>query len=690
MGLYNSVFLLCSIGLMTLCWLELSEAVCLDSSHFEMTFTSYTEIDKTWFSGCHQGRNFNLSNNKISIVRNDSFDVLWNVKEIDLSNNNISVIESNAFGGMRGLEILYLSNNSITALPVGLFYNKLWLKKIDLSYNLITKIPREVLDFNMPRLEHVILQHNLLTSYEPWSVFRNNISMFDVRFNNISTFTNEYNWTYDSRQVYDTAIADLRNNSISTWYDWYVMQYKQANSSTNAVEAAVVELMIDIRENPLMCDCNIYNLIWRVKNSFFGWSGNEFLDIICQSPPQLFGKKVMYEIKMSEFICDVTDSCPVGCTCEDRPDSRTLNVDCRGIGLTEVPDKVPFTPYDKISMQLDDNHIKTFRNVNYLPFVYSVTMSNNSLQSVPGYVMNEIASKRDDARVDFSNNALTSIPPETQNMKYEHALLQNNLFECSCEMLWMVDWINLAPIYTDKDLNCTFEGEVYSIISLDEGKLNCKNIGNIILVVVLSIVGVIVIALLITAKRCPYETKVLLYKVFRIHPSDKYQIDENNDKQYDMYVCFDENDTYVRQWVKKVLFRELEEKKPFYRLCAALRNAPSGPNAVGRLDLIDDSRRMLIILSEDCENFEWCKYEICHSETLEQNQGRIMYLLYDNCAEDFAKREPWLSKMKDRKTFRLHDRLLWSKLRYELPSKPLKRNIIAKHSTVDLNFDAAY
>ncbi|KAL4239476.1 hypothetical protein ACF0H5_000291 [Mactra antiquata] len=484
---------------------------------------------------------------------------------------------------------------------------------------------------------------------------------------------------YQGRLLDAMQVTDLRNNSISKWNDSYVMQYKPANSSTNALEPAVIELMIDIRDNPLMCDCNIYNLVWKVKKSFIRWSGREFLDIICQSPPQLFGKKVMYEIKMSEFICDVTDSCPVGCTCEDRPDSRTLNIDCRGIGLTEVPDKVPVTPYGKISMQLDDNHIQIFRNVNYLPFVYSVTMSNNSLQSVPGYVMNEIASKRDDARVDFSNNALTSIPLESQNMKYENVQLHNNTFKCSCEMLWMVDWINLAPIYTDKDINCTFEGELYSIISLDEDKLGCKNIGNKILVVVLSIVGVIVIALLITAKRCPYETKVLLYKVFRIHPSDKYQIDENNDKQYDMHVCFDENDTYVRQWVKKVLFRELEEKKPFYRLCAALRNAPSGSNAEGRLQLIDDSRRMLIILSEDCENSEWCKYEICHSETLEQNQGRIMYLLYDNCAEDFAKREPWLSKMKDRKTFRLHDRLLWSKLRYELPSKPLKRNIIAKH-----------
>lgn len=472
------------------------------------------------------------------------------------------------------------------------------------------------------------------------------------------------------------------------------MQYKQPNSATNAVESAIIELMPDIRDNPFNCDCNIYHLTKRLKNSFFGYSGSEYLDIICYNPPHLSGKRLLYDVMLSQLICNVSDDCPTGCLCQDRPHSNTLNVNCMNLGLTEVPSKVPIIPNRMITLQLDNNFITEFKNVSYLPHIYSVTMSNNTLRSVSREVMKQIASKRENARLDFTNNTLTSIPREAQNMKFEHAQLNANYFQCSCEMLWMVDWINLAPSYAEKELSCTFEGSSYTIINIDEGTLNCKNIGNIILVIVLSIVCVVVIALLVTAKRCPYETKVLLFKIFRIHPSDKYLVDKSADKEYDMYVCFDEDDPYVRQWVMKVLFRQLEGKKPFYKLCVAMRNGPTGSEAEGRLQLIDNSRRMLIILSKDYETSEWCDYETCHSETLEHNQGRIMYLLYDNCAVEDARREPWVSKMKDRKVFSLHDRLLWSKLRYELPTKPIQKkeaqpnkDITVNDSRIDIHFN---
>lgn len=449
------------------------------------------------------------------------------------------------------------------------------------------------------------------------------------------------------------------------------MQYKLANSSTNAVEAALAEMVPDIRDNPVECDCNIYNLTQRVKESYFGWSDHEYLEFACHNPPHLRGKHVFIDVMLNQLVCNVTDDCPPGCLCEDRPHTGTLNVDCRGLGMKEVPSKLPVTLDKRLTIQLDDNYITNFENAGYLRYIKSLTMSNNSLKSVSAKVINEIVNNIDSARIDFRNNHLTMIPRDVQNMKYEDVLLYGNTLECSCDMLWMVDWINLAPSYVNKTLFCTYEGREYSIIDLDENVLNCINISGIILVIVFSFVCVVLIALLITANRCPYETKVLLYRLFGIHPMDKYVVDNDTDKQYDLCVCFDEEDYYVRQWVKRVLFEKLTEKKPCYNVVCALKNLPPGPESDGREYLMDKSRRLLIILSENYETSRWYENEVGISEILDENHGRVMYLLYDKPAEEKSTKEPWKSRMKDRRVFQAHDKLLWSKLRYELPTKPL-------------------
>ncbi|XP_053393540.1 protein toll-like [Mercenaria mercenaria] len=652
------------------------ECVCVNRTHFYMSGTSNSAIETRWFFNCTGGQHFNLSNNELTKVENSSFDTLWNVELLDLSNNKIAIIELETFAIMRRLERLYLDHNELTEIPMDFFKNKNNLISVDLSYNKITYIPLSVFNYSMWHIEEVILHHNQITAFEPWAYVKQAIRL-DLRYNYVSTFTNDYNWTYISRTVYEGATTDLRHNNITEWHDWYLIQYKDTTSQDTGIESVLVELLPDIRENPFSCDCYAHNMIKRVRQSFFLWADSDYLNITCYNPPHLRGKRAFYDVAVSEFVCNITNDCPAGCLCQDRPEEGILNVDCQELNMTSIPDTLPRSPYDKIEVQLGHNEITQFGNVSYLEYITNLSMPDNVLTTLPDFVIDNIASK-ENAFIDFSNNLLTDVPSGAQNIKFQDAHFQGNNLECSCDMLWMVDWIKLAPRYADKTLNCTFEGKFYKIIDLNEGILKCNNVGSIILIVVLSLVLGIVIALLITAKRCPYETKVLLFKIFKIHPSDKYEVDKNTDKTFDMYVSFDDNDTYVRQWVMKVLFKQLKEKKPFYSLCVAARNAPPGPEADARLELIDKSRRLLIILSTDYDNHPWCQYELCHSETLEQNEGRIIYLLYDKNAEEIAKKEPWSSKMKGRKVFSLEEKMLWSKLRYELPRNPLPEPLMRR------------
>ncbi|XP_062619364.1 leucine-rich repeat-containing protein 17-like [Saccostrea cucullata] len=53
-----------------------------------------------------QGDKRSLYNNQITIIRNNAFNGLANIKTIDLESNNISTIEANAFNGLTKLERL--------------------------------------------------------------------------------------------------------------------------------------------------------------------------------------------------------------------------------------------------------------------------------------------------------------------------------------------------------------------------------------------------------------------------------------------------------------------------------------------------------------------------------------------------------------------------------------------------------
>lgn len=651
-------------------------SVCVNTSHYIMTNTTNTFIDPNSFVntletsgsyGCLGAKFVNVSHNKISMLNNETFDKMWNIEVLDCSYNNIANLTADVFKYLRTITHLYISNNQLTTLPLEFFYNKDNLIVVDLSYNYISHIPLIVFNYSLNNIKEVLLHHNLLTTFEPWAVFRQGISNLDLRFNNISSFSNHYNYTYSGRSIYDTASTDLRNNSIRLWHDWYLMQYNNPSRHVG-VEVITIEIPTDIRENPLVCDCNVHNLVTSLRRSFYKWTKTDSLTIRCYDPPKLRDKRIMYDINPLEFVCNVSNDCPQGCLCQDIPEQRIMKITCTGLGLKEVPPIVPLGNYGNIHMHLDDNEITRLDNVSYVNTVTLLTIANNSLSFIADVVMNAIASK-ENATVNFYNNKLSTIPEGAQNVKYQNTNFMGNSLVCSCDMLWMVDWISLAPAYVDKGLKCSFEGTTYDIVKLDDSLLKCHNRGNVVLIVVVAIALVIVLAVIITAKRCPYETKVLIYKIFRIHLSDKYKVNKTEDIEFDMYTSFDEEDPYVRQWLKKVLYKKLEDKAS-YKLCLSTRNGKAGSESEIRLELIEKSKLLLIIFSDGYDRNPWCQYEAAYAETLACNDRRVLYLIYDKSAEEQAKSDPWLSKMKTRKVFRVKDRMLWAKFKYELARKP--------------------
>ncbi|XP_074502968.1 adhesion G protein-coupled receptor A3 isoform X2 [Sebastes fasciatus] len=82
----------------------------------------------------------NLSNNKISLLRNGSFFGLAALEKLDLKNNLISTVEPGAFRGLLALRRLDLSNNRIGCLSPDMFLDLGSLSKLNLSGNIFSTL----------------------------------------------------------------------------------------------------------------------------------------------------------------------------------------------------------------------------------------------------------------------------------------------------------------------------------------------------------------------------------------------------------------------------------------------------------------------------------------------------------------------------------------------------------------------
>uniref|UniRef100_UPI0037E7B3A8 adhesion G protein-coupled receptor A3 n=1 Tax=Semicossyphus pulcher TaxID=241346 RepID=UPI0037E7B3A8 len=82
----------------------------------------------------------NLSNNKISLLRNGSFYGLAALEKLDLRNNLISTVEPGAFRGLLALRRLDLSNNRIGCLTPEMFLDLGSLSKLNLSGNIFSTL----------------------------------------------------------------------------------------------------------------------------------------------------------------------------------------------------------------------------------------------------------------------------------------------------------------------------------------------------------------------------------------------------------------------------------------------------------------------------------------------------------------------------------------------------------------------
>lgn len=102
-----------------------------------------------------------LNSNKITELRNASFEGLSFLERLDLRNNLLSTIEPGAFWGLASLKRLDLANNRIGCLNADIFKGLPNLVRLNLSGNLFSSLPQGIFA-NLPALKSLEFQTEYL------------------------------------------------------------------------------------------------------------------------------------------------------------------------------------------------------------------------------------------------------------------------------------------------------------------------------------------------------------------------------------------------------------------------------------------------------------------------------------------------------------------------------------------------
>ena len=170
------------------------------------------------------------------------------------------------------------------------------------------------------------------------------------------------------------------------------------------------------------------------------------------------------------------------------------------------------------------------------------------------------------------------------------------------------------------------------------------------------------IALIIYSSRG--TIKVCLYNRYGFRFNRK---DEKHDgKRFDAFVSYSQKD---QKFVTKALVPKLEQVKPYYHLCLHYRDWPIGGGIAQTIcESVEQSRRTIILLSENFMTSEWCQYQFkaAHYRVLHDKTIRLIVILLDD--KPPPNLDPELKLYIKTNTYlQWKDPWFWQKLKYALP-----------------------
>ena len=395
---------------------------------------------------------------------------------LDLSHNLLSQLRP--LSCLEELHTLDVSHNRLTFIANTTFENMTKLRFIDLSHNSIRDI--EPFTFQQSNI-HILalnIDSNLLTSVEWSNIFLLKPSCYVSYANNtISKITNRDRIYPDLKTFQESGERggqiDLSNNSISSAPDPAIF------GMISKVDFGIVSFgrfVIQLKNNQLLCDCNLYPL-WlnglEYLQHYDGGGGKPF-EVCCDKPAHMTNicstNVLNFTSLLDMFICNSTQhECIPGCHCFYRPTNDTFVVNCSSARLSRIND-IDFESFKnrlqtdlrtkflnaKVHAYFSNNNIRTFPSGNYLSKTTLLDLSFNDLSQIKS---TELQQLHRDVVINITGNPrIKKLPKNIKNFHSLNLIVKGLILKCTCENeihKWLPVWIqqggekNRGKIFSD-------------------------------------------------------------------------------------------------------------------------------------------------------------------------------------------------------------------------------------------------
>ncbi|KAJ7392030.1 axis elongation [Desmophyllum pertusum] len=442
---------------------------------------------------------------------------------------------------------------------------------------------------------------------------------------------------------------------------------------------------IEITGNRLTCDCSILTIKRKIgfllqnnpswKTRFKTWK--------CAWPEELKDRNIL-EINENHIIAQKKlEYCPVECSCFERCMDQTVVIDCEGRNLTKVP-RIP-SRGPLIELNLRNNNIRDIPVYPYFKNLLALYLTNNNIQQFNAMAVNNFKRIR---VLHIDSNNLSSLPRNIEEPGFTNLALHDNAFKCSCNLKWMKNWLqklhhrnqvkNIENVLCQSD---SAEG-VKAIYTLPDENFGCnetaeyKTVTNIIqektsTIIAVTLGSLLAMTLIIFILLLKYRRvmKAFMYAHFNWHPFDHID-DADSSKIYDAFVSYSEKQ---RQWVVNTLQERLENRHPPYKLCIHHRDFEIGAPIVRNiLNSVEQSKRMVMVLSRNFLQSEWCMLEFrtAHHKALE-DRLKLIIIMFDDVSMAELDEEMKLY-MRTNTYVSVSDTWFWEKLIHAMPQSSVR------------------
>ncbi len=633
----------------------------------DVSWNGITHINSSYFAGLHKLQVLILSHNELKTISECLSELIYFSNEmttLDMSHNFLSSDYSTRCK-MTKLQRLYLQNNDYSSITEIVEIIGFDIKYINLSSN-----PVGILELNHPPInketlekisndfstsDEVIILRNLRYS---WT---NSITLKDVMTRPIKANAKITPWLYFQWLLSDKYISQLKHSPIVV--DLFNMSgiYTTINATEALLAFPVMNHFSFNLGDQIYCGCEyistyvMLNVLYKsgeLTNPYYknNWTCKgpwEFAGIpLLQAPQRMFKDCWQGNIYL--------DNC---CVYYKQIYTNKHTIDCSTCGIKNLPLLDMYEFFSKVEVilmsnnQIDDlcetdisRYVNTDDVIDLFHFsqpskVEVIDFRNNSLESICDAffkLLNQswYSSLR---KIDLRQNQLITLSKYVLNNRFNLdfiILLAGNRFLCTCDNIWLKDWIVLQPDEMLPDLKSVEcrdrKGNLF--INMKVSELNCNTstmsvtstMWQHVTIGLATTVGILIL-IAVYLYRVKNKIKVWIYMKFGWHPLDKGDNDNDiTDMDYDAFISYSHQDLV---WVRENLVDFLQSDNLGYTVCLHERDWPVGVLITENILLsVKHSRRMIMVLSENYLNSEWCRMEFqaAHREMLE---GRTKYLI---------------------------------------------------------------